>query len=146
MLAMKSILFALLLSLSLATHDGWSTDFELAKTEAAQSQKYILINFSGSDWCNPCRQMKKQVFDDSIFIKFAHDKLVLVNADFPRSKNNKLDISLQKQNEQLAETYHVEMLPMTILLDANGQEITRWEGKFSGNAKKFVHSLEKSLK
>jgi thioredoxin-related protein len=143
---MKSFLFALFLTVLLPTHEGWGTDFEFAKTEATKSQKYILINFSGSDWCNPCKQMKKQVFDDSTFIKYAADKLVLVNADFPRSQKNQLDATTQKQNEQLAETYHVELLPMTILVNANGEEITRWEGKFSGNASKFVKSIDKSLK
>ena len=30
---------------------GWIEDFEAAKKEAAASGKYILLAFSGSDWC-----------------------------------------------------------------------------------------------
>jgi thioredoxin-related protein len=143
---MKSILFALLMSIMLPTHEGWKTDFEMAKTEAAKSQKLILLNFSGSDWCNPCRQMKRKIFDDATFIKYADENLILINADFPRNKKNQLSSSLKSQNEQLAETYEVNMFPMTILLDSVGNEITRWEGSYQGSAAKFVKSIEKASK
>ncbi len=29
----------------------WGLDFDKAKAEAVQNHKYIVINFSGSDWC-----------------------------------------------------------------------------------------------
>jgi thioredoxin-related protein len=142
---MKSLLLVCLLSLFMPTHEGWKTDFELAKTEATESNKYILLNFSGSDWCRPCMQMKRNIFEDASFVKFASEKLILVNADFPRSKKNQLDRSIQKQNEQLAETYKVEMLPLTILLDASGKELKRWEGSYDGSVDSFVRSLKNRL-
>jgi thioredoxin-related protein len=142
---MKSLLLVCFLSLFMPTHEGWKTDFELAKTEATVSNKYILLNFSGSDWCRPCMQMKRNIFEDTSFVKYASEKLILVNADFPRSKKNQLDRSIQKQNEQLAETYKVEMLPLTILLDASGKELKRWEGSYDGSVDSFVKSLKNRL-
>lgn len=30
----------------------WGSDFDKAKSDAIQNHKYIVINFSGSDWCD----------------------------------------------------------------------------------------------
>jgi thioredoxin-related protein len=107
----------------------WTTDFTKAQTEATEKGKYILLNFSGSDWCGPCMKLKKEVLDSEAFLKFAEDKLVLVRADFPRNKKNKLSPEQTKQNEALAEKYNREgKFPLTVLIDANGKVVKTWEG------------------
>jgi len=65
---------------------NWETNFEKAKTTASKEHKFILLNFSGSDWCGPCIRMHKELLENSAFQEFAHQKLVMVNADFPRQK------------------------------------------------------------
>jgi thioredoxin-related protein len=55
-----------------------------AKQVAAKEHKYILLNFSGSDWCGPCIRMHKEMFDDSMFQQFASETWVMVNLIFPQ--------------------------------------------------------------
>ncbi|MBU2045789.1 MAG: thioredoxin family protein, partial [Bacteroidetes bacterium] len=68
----------------------WVLDFKQAETEAKQSHKYILINFSGSDWCGPCIRTHKEIFEKDAFEDYANKNLILVRADFPRLKKNQL--------------------------------------------------------
>lgn len=35
----------------------WLTDFEESKAIAAETDRLILINFTGSDWCPPCMHL-----------------------------------------------------------------------------------------
>ncbi|MCR5861307.1 thioredoxin family protein [Flavobacterium sp. J372] len=79
---MKTLLFILVAVLPLQ----WGTDFESAKKTARDKHELILVNFSGSDWCAPCIQTRKEYFESEAFEKFAADNLVLVNADFPRKR------------------------------------------------------------
>src|SRR5262245_26875706 len=84
----------------------WMVNFDNAKTTAARDHKYILLNFSGSDWCGPCIKMKKEVFENDLFLSIAEDQLVLVRADFPRTKKNQLSKEQTQHNERLAELYN----------------------------------------
>ncbi|MFX5526316.1 thioredoxin family protein, partial [Acinetobacter baumannii] len=81
------------------------------------------------DWCAPCIRMHKDIFDSEIFQQYAQSKLILVRADFPRSKKNQLAKEQQKQNDQLADKYNPNgIFPYTLLLDENGKILKSWEG------------------
>lgn len=140
---MKAILLSLLVYL-LATPPTWQLNFDQAKTEAAQSHKFILLNFSGSDWCGPCIKLKKTVFESEEFSAFADERLILVRADFPRLSKNQLDAQQTARNEALAETYNKQgKFPFTVLLDANGKVLKEWEGyPQSLTVSSFVASIQ----
>lgn len=124
----------------------WLSDFNTAKDIASRDNKFILLNFSGSDWCGPCIKMKKEVFENPSFLSIAGEKLVLVRADFPRSKKNQLSTEQMKQNEVLAEKYNPSgKFPYTILLDANGKVIKGWDGYAFGTQDKFIEQLTGEL-
>jgi thioredoxin-related protein len=126
---MKLLLTAFIISCLLVAPAEWITDFSKAKTEASSQHKYILLNFSGSDWCGPCMKLKKEILDSDAFLQYAETKLVLVRADFPRAKKNRLSPELTKHNEALAEKYNREgKFPFTVLIDAEGKVIRAWEG------------------
>lgn len=123
----------------------WLTDFEKAKKLATEKNECILLNFSGSDWCGPCIRMKKEIFESSEFTAFAEEKLVLVNADFPRSKKHQLSKITEKQNESLADKYNpLGRFPFTLLLDKNGKILKSWEGLPSVTPTEFVQQLKSS--
>ncbi|RRB07495.1 thioredoxin family protein [Larkinella rosea] len=125
---MKIVLLSLISLLAVSTQ-SWQLNFEQAKTEAAQSHKSILLNFSGSDWCGPCIKLKKDIFESSEFAQFAADHLVLVRADFPRFSKNRLSREQEAHNEALAEKYNkLGKFPFTVLLDASGRVIHEWDG------------------
>ena len=121
----------------------WLTDMEKAKAEASRSDKHILINFSGSDWCVPCIRMHKDIFESAAFEKYADNNLVLVNIDFPRLKKNKLSKEQTRKNELLADKYNPHgSFPLTILTDANGKTLKQWEGFPNEKPEEFISEIE----
>ena len=139
-------LASLLVTSLLFTSASWETNFNDAKSEAAKNNKYILVNFSGSDWCLPCIQLKKKIFESEDFIGYANANLVLVNADFPRQNKHKLDPTQKKQNEDLAGVYDAEgKFPYTVLLNAEGRIIHQWDGLPDVSPAEFVEQLKESI-
>ena len=124
----------------------WLTNFEEAKDTATKENKYILLNFAGTDWCAPCIKMKAEVFESETFLTLAEKQLVLVRADFPRLKKNQLTKEQIRHNEVLAEKYNpAGRFPLTVLLDANGQKIKEWDGYEFGSQDNFMVELNKSI-
>jgi hypothetical protein len=108
---------------------GWYNDLQLARQIAQKEHKDILLNFSGSDWCGPCILLRKEIFDDPVFTKMADTTLVLVNADFPRLKKDRLPPAQQKLNDDMADHYDPKgLFPLTLLLNAEGKVLQQWEG------------------
>lgn len=137
------LLLIVLFGFSSAFSSGWLLDFEKAKEVAQHDHKYILLNFSGSDWCGPCIQMNKEIFESAAFEQIAKDHLVLVNADFPRSRKHLLSKDQQKKNDQLAEIYNKKgVFPLTVLLDAEGRPLYSWEGKPTQSAGEFTSQIQ----
>ena len=124
----------------------WLSDFEQAKSEAVQAHKFILINFSGSDWCAPCIRMEKEIFESGDFDNYASQKLVLVRADFPRLKKHQLSKEQTTKNELLADRYNPEgKFPYTVLTDEKGKVLKQWEGYPNETAKEFVQEVNSAL-
>ncbi|MEN5234232.1 thioredoxin family protein [Sphingobacterium faecium] len=120
----------------------WSDNYNEAQQQAKITHKNILINFSGSDWCIPCIRLRKEIFESAIFQDYAADKLLLVRADFPRQKKNRLSIDQVKRNEALAEQYNPDgKFPYTLLLDENGKILKSWDGYPNITAERFVKEV-----
>lgn len=104
---MKKLLlvFTLCVSFSMLAQDddfedyssnlNWLTDLAEAKQESITSKKPILIYFTGSDWCAPCKMLKKDFFYTDEFEEKA-DKFVLLMIDMPR----RTDIITPEQQEK----------------------------------------------
>jgi len=134
---------ALFLGFFLLSITGWQTNFEIAKKQAEQENKLILLNFSGSDWCGPCIRMHEEIFESSSFKSFADNNLVLINADFPRLKKNQLPKDQQKNNDKLADKYDPEgIFPCTVLMDAKGTVLKTWQGLPNETAEQFTGLLK----
>jgi thioredoxin-related protein len=124
----------------------WLVDFNQGLKQAREDNKFILLNFSGSDWCGPCIRMHKDIFDDKDFMSFANDRLVLVNADFPRLKKNQLSKDQQQQNDKLADGYNPEgHFPYTVLLDTTGKVIKAWDGFPEESVPAFVNEIKEVI-
>ncbi|MGY4386467.1 thioredoxin-related protein [Pedobacter sp. UYP24] len=134
-----SILFLVAPSLS------WMGNMDEAIKQAGDSHKQILINFSGSDWCGPCIRLRKEILETKIFENYAVDHLILVRADFPRQKKNKLLAVQVKLNEAMAEKYNPDgKFPYTVLLDEKGKLIMAWDGFPDESPDQFVAEIVKS--
>jgi len=138
---MKILLFIGLALYSIPA--GWLTDFQHAQTQAKQSQKLILLNFAGSDWCAPCIKMTRDIFEQEVFSQYADNNLLLVRADFPRLKKNQLSAIQTAHNEKLAETYNPKgKFPLTLLLDEDGNILKSWDGYNGESPQEFIKEIE----
>jgi thioredoxin-related protein len=121
---------------------SWLGDFNRAQTEAQQSHKLILINFSGSDWCGPCIRLRKEILESTTFENYAAGHLLLVRADFPRQKKNQLSKEQVKLNETLADKYNADgKFPFTLLVDEHGKVLKQWDGFPDETPEKFVEQI-----
>ena len=70
---------------ALAADAGWVTDFEAAKASAKADGKYLLVNFTGSDWCGWCIKLKGEVFSKDHFKTEAPKAIPLQRPDTARA-------------------------------------------------------------
>lgn len=117
---------------------GWTDNYQAALATAAKENKKVLLDFTGSDWCQWCIRLKKQVFDTPEFKQFADKNLVLVEIDRPFHKS--LPPEVLKQNIALVDQYQVEQLPTVILLSPKGKPLKR-ESIFMNGPKGFIDWL-----
>lgn len=119
---MKYILTLLFLvgQLSLTYSQNWELDFNTALKTAQDSNKTIILVFSGSDWCAPCIKLEREIWETDTFQKYANEHYVMVRADFPRRKANKLPKEQEEKNAYLAETYNPNgYFPSVVIIDKN---------------------------
>lgn len=133
--AMLSVAFA-------AEAVEWETDFAKASARAKESGRYILLNFSGSDWCGWCVKLDKEVFSTEGFRTYADRNLVAVLLDFPRRKA--IDRELKKQNEELRGRYGVRGFPTVIILSPDGELVGR-TGYRPGGQEKYTEHLDEMI-
>lgn len=103
---------------------NWEGSFKKAQKLAKAQEKPLLIFFTGSDWCGPCKMLVTDFFDSEKFKEIAAEEFILYEADKPR--NNDLITEAQKEdNAKLRTKYKVNSYPTIIILDSKGNEIGR---------------------
>ena len=117
--------------------DGWVTDFAAASTQAQTTNKPLLLNFTGSDWCPWCIKMDQEVLDTPQFKDFAAQNLVLVYVDFPQHKE--LPAALAAQNNALQQKYQIEGFPSFVILDSKGNKLAQMVGYQQGGPSAFIN-------
>lgn len=117
----------------------WHTNLEEAIQIGQKENKSILVNFTGSDWCQWCKKLSSEVFTQSEFEKYADENLVLVKLDFPRTIEQSAEIKMYNNN--LAQRYGVRGFPTIILLDGSGNLINS-TGYQPGGAATYVQHLK----
>jgi len=119
----KLLTIALLLGLSISVNSqDWKFSLDSAKSVASQENKNIILVFAGSDWCAPCIKLEKNIWESAAFKKTAAENWVMLKADFPRKKANRLSKEQTQENEQLAEKYNPNgYFPLVVILDSTGK-------------------------
>jgi protein disulfide-isomerase len=126
------VLVAWLATSAGAAAADWQTDYAKALQMAKSQHKQLLLDFTGSDWCGPCIELRKQVFSRPEFRAYADKNLILMEVDYPQRK--KQSAELKKQNEKLSKQYGIDEkgFPTVVLLDPAGKkirELTGYEGE-----------------
>ena len=120
--------------------EGWETDLTKAFAMAKEQKKPLLVEFTGSDWCPPCKMMHKNVFSKEEFLTKAKEKYILVCIDIPKK-----DPELSKKNQPLLQQYKVDGVPAVILFDANGKEFDRFIASQYSTVETFLGHINGAL-
>ncbi len=120
---MKNILFlSFLIFPVLLIAQDWQTDLNTSEELAAKENRPIILVFQGSDWCAPCIKLDREIWSTDEFRNYARDHFVMLKADFPRKRQNRLSDEQQKKNDALAATYNKNgYFPFVCILDKNGK-------------------------
>jgi len=139
---MRHLIALLLAPVAALASEGWLTDLDAAKKQAAAEHKDILIDFTGSDWCGWCIKLKKEVFDQPEFAE-ASKKFVLVELDFPNKKPQSSEV--KAKNRAAQQKYGITGFPTILLMDAQGEVYAR-TGYKAGGAEKYDTHLQELTK
>jgi thioredoxin-related protein len=123
---------------------NWLTDYAAAKAKAKSDNKFVLLDFTGSDWCGYCKRMQAEVFSKPQFQEYAAKNLILVELDFPRSKPQ--SDAVKTQNMKLANEYGIEGFPTLIVLSPEGKRVANFFGYMEGGPEAFIAAVEKARK
>ena len=116
------LLFIVLFSANLSAQKEqltWYTDLSEASKISTETNKPLMLFFTGSDWCGWCIRLQKEVFLTNEFTKWAAENVILVDVDFPKDKS-KQSVALQNQNNLLARQYEVRGYPTVWFVAAAG--------------------------
>ena len=91
-------------------YEGWVRSFAEAKELAAKEGKSILMEFTGSDWCPPCKALHKNVLGTDVFKTEIKKDFILLVLDNPRDKSLVSDAE-QEQYKKLSAQYKITGVP-----------------------------------
>jgi thioredoxin-related protein len=120
------------------------TDFDAGKKKAAAEKKCMLVKFTGSDWCLPCKNLDKQVFSKKAFKSEVEKEFVVVVLDYPRTK--KLPAAQAKANKEVAKKYNVQGWPTVMLMDSQGKVFKLMPEYPGDGVEPYLKALKNSLK
>ena len=100
--------------------DAWLTSYDEALAEAQARDLPLLIDFSGLEWCEPCRTLRADVFESKAFGQWAHDRCVLLEIDVP-GPGKPRDVA----TAELIDRYSVTTYPTVLFVAPNGDVIGR---------------------
>lgn len=139
---MKTLLtlsLSLLMVVLSAAEPVWLTDLDAAKAQGVKENKPVLVDFTGSDWCPPCKALHKNVFESKEFAAVA-SKYVLVELDYPRNKTQ--DPELKAKNAALSKQFGITGFPTVLLIDAKSGDVFGRTVGFGGqSAKEYLAKL-----
>ncbi len=136
---------AAILSLTTAqAAEGWLVDFEEAKAQAAKEGKSILMEFTGSDWCPPCKALHKNVLIKDVFKTEMPKSFVLLKLDSPRDKSKQTPEEIE-QYKVLSAKYGIQGVPTIFLADAKGRPYYQTVGYSGDPADKYVANLKEQI-
>jgi rhodanese-related sulfurtransferase/thioredoxin-related protein len=140
-----TITLAASLAISRAEELTWLTDLPKAQAQAKAEKKLVFILIHGSDWCSTCRDLQQQVIDTPEFKEFAHQALVLVDADFPESTPQSPE--LKKANAAIKEKFNLgDIYPSFVVLNDAGVTVFQESGYHGGGPAEVMPNWRRHVK
>lgn len=95
---------------------NWIDSYKTALKISKKEKKPILIYFTGSDWCGPCKVLDKKLFHTKKFKEIADKDFILYEADSPRN----LDLvtpEKMKVTQYLKRKYKISGFPTLVFIN-----------------------------
>lgn len=128
----RSFAGRLVLALSLAVFataasagDAWLTSYPQALSLAQETGKPVLVVFTGSDWCEHCHTLERNILESPEFLEWAADRVVLLMIDLPQE-----GISDQERQvrSRVCIKYGVRSFPNSVLVSPDGSALASQSG------------------
>ncbi|PXX24995.1 thioredoxin family protein [Arenibacter sp. ARW7G5Y1] len=144
------VLFPILLNAQTNSADSkennWLTDYADAQKAAKKNNTHILMYFTGSDWCSPCKALKKDLFSTSQFKEVAKD-YVLLYVDLPRKKELLSAENMQRNKALLSQWNKKGVFPLISLINTEEKEVATLSGYGSkADVEKYLDFLKRNSK
>ncbi|MEX0273598.1 MAG: thioredoxin family protein [Flavobacteriaceae bacterium] len=144
---MKQIVFLLFLFPLFMQAQGeahWLTKYDKAIKVAQKENKNVLVYFTGSDWCAPCKKLKTDLFDTDAFADISKD-YVLLYVDYPRNQDLLSD-DQKKHNKQLVSKLNTRgVFPLLKVLNKRGNALDEYSGySMTGDVQHHLNFLKKN--
>lgn len=112
-------------------NEGWVVSIEEAYELSEKTNKPILANFTGSDWCGWCKKLKREVFSQPEFKEWAADNVILLELDYPR--RTALPEAQRRQNAELQQAFRVTGFPTIWMFDLDKPDGKKFQIQPYGN-------------
>lgn len=138
--AVAAVAFGIFGLVNVQAAEGWSENFNDSLARAKAENKLLFVEFTGSDWCPPCKKQAAEVFAKQEFKDYAAKNLVLLQLDYPKAKELKKEV--KEQNSDLRNRFGVRSFPTMIVLDGEGKERGRWIGYDGKGAARTIARID----
>ena len=126
-----------------ADGEGWLTNYDKALADAQKEDRNILVYFTGSDWCPPCKMLKTDLFDTQAFKTLASN-YTLLYIDMPRNRELLSKEQLAHNSELLNKKNKKGVFPLLVILDQKGTTKDLFSGySMDGKVQSHMDLLEK---
>ena len=122
----------------------WLTNYDSAISKAKKQKKNVLVYFTGSDWCPPCKMLKTDLFDTNEFQELSNN-YILLYVDVPRNRDLISEKQMVHNKELLTKLNKKKVFPMFKVIDAKGNELDKLSGySMNGVIDSHLKLLEKN--
>jgi protein disulfide-isomerase len=127
----------------------WNTNLVEAVDKSIETEKPLLLFFTGSDWCGWCKRLQAEAFHKPEFEKWAEENVVLMELDYPRRTAQPEE--LKQQNMNILRMFGVRGYPTIWFVNPskNGAEINFAKigsvGYVRGGAEAWIGEADKIL-
>ncbi|WP_405381895.1 thioredoxin family protein [Maribacter sp. LLG6340-A2] len=129
---------------SVTENTKWLTDYNTALSKAKKQDKNILLYFTGSDWCPPCKMLKQDLFETNDF-KTLSGNYILLYVDIPRNKDLLTPKQLAHNKELLVKYNTRKVFPLLKVLNAKGKELDKLSGySMNGVVDSHINLLQRN--
>lgn len=128
---------------SAVMESAWLTNYDTALAKAEKEDKNILVYFTGSDWCPPCKMLKKDLFETTAFQDISNDYIMLY-IDMPMNRDLISAEQLQHNKDVSSKLNRKRAVPLLTILNAKGKELDAYSGySMNGEIRYHLDLLKK---